>query len=489
MSEDLAMVTGSSKFFLIIGSRVAESIASKLSTRGTKYVQKSLSSGPDNWNKIADLMKSPDLVGVVVTIQGSAYKVIAAAADPAVEALLAQLGKVPHLALVYESVFSGITEDDDSSITSEELSAEQRVTKPFAEMTEKELDAQEAEYFRLQSTAFADEDEVDMRDYYPVFSPVSEGERVAANARLEAHNIGVTVYKRNVEASALAVAFIDDTQNNLIFRVYVPSGQLFEDESSQLATMFSEWLRTVKGKSVRQGGYQTAKGRVIEFFSDGVMAPEEWKADVTEFQSFLSIVDNPDEAEGVLVGLGVDVTKAAELVSRYATRTRRLQLDIKQERERKTLAIHQELESEVSDHALAVSPETISAVINRLVPAMASITGGLQFSREAIPAGASVQINQQFINQAEGVIAQHISGNIVHGAEPEQILALIREFAGAQAADLSTALHEVTDATAPDAVRLSARQRLKTFLFQVGGHAEIAGLALLQKWVEHRIGL
>ena len=55
-------------YFLIVGSRVSESVSSKLTATGIKYVQKSMDSGEKNWGEIRDLAGSARAAGVIVTL-------------------------------------------------------------------------------------------------------------------------------------------------------------------------------------------------------------------------------------------------------------------------------------------------------------------------------------------------------------------------------------------------------------------------------------
>jgi len=478
------MTAPSAQYFLVIGNRRLESVAEKLSTEGKQYRQKSLNSGFPNWDSITELMSSPDLAGVVVTFNADAYRVIATSDDPAVERLLAKLGQVPHIALAYETVFSGLTIDGEvPNEVIDDVVRLGRMTRPFRDIAAEEVDRMVAVEI-AQSELEAWELGFDAMK----FSEVSESERTRANARFNKHGIALTSYKKNVEAAALSVAFIDDIQNHLVFRVYVPAGRLFENESSQLADMFHDWLKSAKGKNVRQSGYKTARGRVIEFFSDGAIADAEWHADVDQFKEFMALVERPVEAESLLESIGVTTSDASDIVSRYGIKLGRLRSDANHERRTRISQIQHEIESELIEQSLGIPFSAIETLVEHLVPGSAPLDGQIHMGagRSAAP---SFTINQQIFGRVEGIVAQSISGDIVQGAYPEQILDLIKAFAGDQSLQLTTALGELADPTAPTGVRANASRRLKTFLLKVGSGVEKAGLTAMQKWIEQQIGL
>lgn len=87
------------------------------------------------------------------------------------------------------------------------------------------------------------------------------------------------------------------------------------------------------------------------------------------------------------------------------------------------------------------------------------------------------------------VVAQEIDGNI-HLTELDQtLLQLIREHGGDSESELSSAVHELADESAPKSERLLAKQRLKAFLFQIGPKVIEIGTGLLQSYLEKRFGL
>lgn len=59
---------------------------------------------------------------------------------------------------------------------------------------------------------------------------------------------------------------------------------------------------------------------------------------------------------------------------------------------------------------------------------------------------------------------------------------------GRDAVALESAVHELEDEDSRGPDRLAAKQRLKTFLFKVGGKVEESALNTLQAYIEGKLG-
>jgi hypothetical protein len=148
----------------------------------------------------------------------------------------------------------------------------------------------------------------------------------------------------------MSVQFLEDALQNLLFRVYVPSGRLWANEVDRLLTLFREYLLSTGRTGVRLDQSKTDYGVSYEFHAteDGTSVSLE-----VEFREFSRVLDlslsNPSAAETVLRNKSVDAKEVEDIVTRYAKEARRLHVDIKHDRERKILAIRQRLESELSE--------------------------------------------------------------------------------------------------------------------------------------------
>jgi hypothetical protein len=453
-------MTSNEEFVLAIGSVLSETSTSKLQNLETRYVVKSLTSKPENWQVISHHISDPKLLGVVVKLTGNDYERMVRPnyADVTAE-ILQKIKDVPNLILVHEAVaglrtFLPLAVDPDDY---DDGSWNDRVAKEF-------------------------------------FGEIPVATRAEVHALFDGFGITPTTYRRNSEVSALTASFIEDLQSNLLFRIYVPAGRMYEDELAKLLDMFLEWLGAVKSQPARQSGYRTPNGRVIEFHSESSKQSGSWQADLAEFSNFLGLVDDPAAATAILLGLGVQQRRAEELVSRYGRDARRVLLDSKHQKERLILAVQQQLEAELTDEGLLISATELEVVVRSLIP-NSPFAASPTF--EAITAGSrndqstpSVVINQQFINRVEGVVAQNVSGGMTVGTPMTDLIRLIQELGADHSEELEVAVHELEDPEAPVSLRRGALQKLQAFLIRNGERLESAAFAtawklLEQKWLGH----
>lgn len=445
------------RIYLAIGSVLSESVTTKISTAGAEYVAKVLFSSPVNWWRIVALLKRADLAGAIVKLTRKDFERISKDQYAEVaNALFEELAKKPYLLLVHEAVMS----------------------PPDLELTVGEAVSDD-----WDDGSWNDQ----VANHY--FGTLSSEIRTHVQELLTKHGLTVSTYKRNTEASILAASFVEDAQSNLLFRIYVPSGRLYEDELARLLDLFHDWLGAVKGQTVRQGGYKTPSGRVIEFYGESGTTPATVNIELNEFARFLSLLDDAKSAERMLQDLGLERRRAADLVAEYAKQARRVLLDTKHERVRRTLAIQQQLESELVDELPSVPAAEIAGWVEQLIPmspfASSSLTRSL--SSHATPA-PRVIVQQQIFHHVEGVVAQNVNGSVALGTPADQLIQLVRELGGESMNELEAATRELSDSGAPTSARISARQRLKDFLLRNGQRMEAAAFQTLWRWLEGQIG-
>lgn len=451
-------MTVTSGFYLTIGSLLTESVTTKITTAGNEYVSKRLSSSPENWWAIVSLLRRSDLLGAIVKLTASDFERIHKERYAAVSiALFEELARKPNVIVAHEAVVS----DADLELATSD-----------GEPNE------DWDGFTWNDQA--------AKDY---FGTLDSDTRDHVLALLTNSGLTISTYKRNAEASVLAASFVEDTQSNLLFRVYVPSGRLYEEELAKLLSMFHDWLGSVKHRTVRQGGYKTPSGRVIEFYGEQGMTTQSVGSELKEFALFLGLLDQPVAAEALLQGLGMERATAVDLVARYGKEARRVLLDTKHERDRRMLAINQQLESELVDDLDSLTSNDIASLVQRLVPtspfASSPLTLPLATGMGAYPL---VTIQQQIFQHVEGVVAQNVNGPVALGASAEQLIKLVREFGEETGASLENDARELSDPGAPSSARIGARQRLKAFLVRNGQRIESASFQMAWKWIESQIG-
>jgi hypothetical protein len=179
------------------------------------------------------------------------------------------------------------------------------------------------------------------------------------------------------------------------------------------------------------------------------------------------------------------------MVARYGKEARRLELDIRQEEESRLLLIRHSLEAELLDngsHTALPWPE-INQMLKSLVPQVGSLAPSrllaLPPTIPSIP--VNLTYNQQIIHAVHSTVVQNIQGTVNLGSSAQEIISLISQFGAAAAPELESAVYELEDPDARPADRLNARQKLKAFLFQLGGKVEGAALAALQSYLEAKM--
>ncbi|MEV6281959.1 hypothetical protein [Kribbella sp. NPDC051770] len=465
------------KFFLFLGSTTSESVTSKIKTEGARYEQKLLKSKPENWAKIIEFTKSPDLMGIIATFTSADYERILSPQYKGIsEELIGAIGNVPHIVFIHEAIYF-----DHGPATGVGESPDSETVDPDSDHW-----AYEWDLYITDPQRFGNEPP---RGYWGSVTPLV---RETVNGMLKAHDVNVMPYKTNAERSVLTAAFFGDQDRHLLFRIYVPSGRLYADEAATLLGLFQDWLTQTGRSAVRQDGYKTPAGQVYEFFSSEAQPAGDLTRQFQDFSEFLdACADEPEEAIAQLTGSGVAVANAERMVSRYGKLTRRLHLDLRHAREERLMMLRHELESELLDDGEANGPNLLT-LVEGLVPPIANVATAILspgIDAPVVSPALNVTINQQVIGQVTGHVMQSLQGTIHLGAEAKEILELIDRFAGSEKADLESAVHELEDSDARSSDRLVARQKLRRFLASLGSKAGGMALATLQKYLEHRLGL
>jgi hypothetical protein len=452
-------------FFLFIGSATSDAAVSTLATSRIPYRLKRLESGPKNWETILDLIQDSALKGVVAKLTARNFNAATSTkyADVAPR-LFAALGRVRHTVFIHESILSG-----------EEQPPPKRV-RPLSVDAFEILDDDDFEPFPYS-----------FDDY---FRPPTPEVRAEMLALLEANNINILAYRTNAELSVLSAAFIDENESNLLFRIYVPAGRIYAGEADRLLAMFRDWLMQVKKHRIRQDGYQTGSGRVYELYGEDEVASTDLALQFSDFSRFLdTCIEEPAEAHKNLTVMGVEPARATDIVRRYGKEGQRLSLDIRQERESKLLSIRHRLESELIDDVPASDPawQEIERLVKALTPGGSAILA--LNAPPTVGPSVNVTINQQIVDRVQGAVVQEVGGTQRLTDQAQLLLQLIERYAETGADGLRSDVYELEDSEARDKDRLGAKQRLKAFMFRLGGKVEETSLRILQAYVESKIGL
>lgn len=454
---------------LLLGSVSHEGITSSIRAGGEQYKQKLLASTVENWKSIVRIFRVFSVRAVVVKLNAWAYSKFADASYAVVrDELLVSISKVPHIFFAHEDILSGGTTEDSA------LSQEEFIRRRVGDVADEELESYRGFFgFKLPDESVLKE----------------------ASAAFQRFNIALMPYKANADVTVMSVQFLEDALQNLLFRVYVPSGRLWANEVDRLLTLFREYLLSTGRTGVRLDQSKTDYGVSYEFHAteDGTSVSLE-----VEFREFSRVLDlslsNPSAAETVLRNKSVDAKEVEDIVTRYAKEARRLHVDIKHDRERKILAIRQRLESELSEVLPVSAWDQIQLLIERAIPSASGLPSVLAIDSAPLPQAPhyeslTVNLNPQIIHDVSGIVAREIRGHINIGPSGEELLALIEKYAPERSVELASAVHEISDPSVPRAERLTAANKVKAFLYKLAPDAGKVALNVLQAYIERKLGL
>jgi hypothetical protein len=195
------------------------------------------------------------------------------------------------------------------------------------------------------------------------------------------------------------------------------------------------------------------------------------------------------QAELILHDREIAQAEVIQILTRYAKESRRLQIDMRQEREQKVLSIRHRLESELIDVLPSTCTiESLGLLVDAAVPAilgprMPLLISGSPTANQTM----TVNINPQFVNTVNGIVAQEISGDVSLTESDRELFRLFAKYAKDQQAELVSALRELNDESAPKPGRLTAKQKIGKFLLAVGSKTTDVAVGILQSYIEKKM--
>lgn len=432
---------------LLLGKVGKEGILSKLQTSNRQYKVKILELLPQNWEYIIDYFANFEISAVIAMISPKTISMISRINyKECREKLFALIGNHPNIVFIYDGILKGETND------STEHYVYNMPTKPAIKLI---------------------------------------------TLLTEKYNINLVPYKRNSEVTTMAEAFLSDTENHLIFRLYIPSGRIWSSESDKFFQLFRDYLSKIVNIKTRLDQYRTENGTIFEIHSEELNAGTQIESKLIEFADFMDLcVSDIGGAEQLLRKKGIESQEASKLLAKYAKEAKRLMVDLKHEREQKVLMLRQRLESELLDSEEgSLGVDEIAVLVNLAVPQV-HVQETILLNNDKLQnivtkneCGLQINIRPQIINTVNGIVAQEIHGNQNFGFEARQLLEMIEKFGGKKSAELSSDLHEVEDESAPLPGRVVAKARLKKFLFHLIPAGEKVATALLQRYLETKLGM
>jgi hypothetical protein len=473
LSEDFEGLERSKPLVLLLGHIDHEGITSSLKASGEQYKKKVLDSSIENWYSILKYFDRFKIRALVVKLTPYTYQLIS---NPEYQQIAAELfkqtAKVRHIVFVFEDL---LREGESGSPADKP----QPASVPGAEPGPFSI-----EY----NDAYAGD--------YPFHRPTKQMLH-EVNALLREHDLNLVPYTRNAEVTVLATQFLKDALEHLLFRIYVPAGRLWAREVDRLLQLFREYLETTGRKGVRLEQIRTDRGIAYEFHGDEFAEPSSLSV---EFQDFSRLLDfclsDPQQAAAMLQAKSVDADQIAEILTRYSKEARRLQTDLRHDRERKLLSIRQRLESELAEALPShVSWEMIGKIVESALPEASNMSVAYSVDQKAarligegIKGQTIINVSQQFIETVSGIVAQEIHGDAELNKDDEHLFSLIKKYADKQSVELASSVHTLSDQDVAKASRLASAQKLKAFLFGISSHIGQAAVTVLERYIEKKLG-
>jgi hypothetical protein len=432
---------------LLLGGIAHEGILSMLKASDRQYKQKLLNSTPENWHSIIEYFETFEISSVLIKIDPHVISLMASEDYQEVSRLLFQrIARKPNMVFIYEDLLTGEINNDE--------------WKPFHE------------------------------------EPLKEDLNKVLKA-IEGLELEIMPYKRNAQVTVLAESFLQGTEANLLFRLYVPSGQMWAKETDRLLQLFRDYLSNIGHISIRLDQQRTNKGVIYEFYGEESKGEHGLSVEFTEFTQFLDLcIRDQSAAETILTSKAVNTKRISEILARYSKEARRLHVDLKHEREKKLLGIKQCLESELIDEIpVDFDWNTVNKLIELTVPSISGASAPLMIGNSSrsfnshSKTNVTININPQIIETVNGIIAKEINGNQNLGVQGKELLEFVQKFGEAKVNELSTAVYEVEDESVPMPDRLKAGQKLKKFLIEVARKSGDVATSILQKYIENQLGL
>ncbi|WP_041397675.1 hypothetical protein [Rubinisphaera brasiliensis] len=387
---------GEKPLILLIGNVDREGVLSTISQSGRWYKRKVLHSQPSNWQSIIDTLTLPNVSAALVLLTPLTYRYINNYEYTEVrELVFKHVAEVPHAVFIHDNLYHG-TRDGELA------------------------------------------DEFDYPD---------EGVRKRIEELLAKYNVNVVTYQKSSEVTLLAVDFLGHVETGLMLRLYVPNNQLWANETDRLLQLFRDYLTRIANIDVRLDETRTKAGVIYELRgapNGNVELSDEFK----EFSKFMTLcTTDPAKAELILLGKDVSQANIIQILTRYSKEARRLQVDMRQDREQKILRIRHRLESELID--VMPSDADLSAIgmlVEQTIPSIAGPHSLLQLtspSKSITANNLTLNLNPQFVETVNGIVAQEISGDIGLNENDRKLLDLFAEFGERQHADLVSALREL----------------------------------------------
>ena len=299
----------------------------------------------------------------------------------------------------------------------------------------------------------------------------------------------VVPYRTLLDIELTGQNFIESHGQGLLFRIYVPINKLWSNEIDKILSLFREYTSNVIGKEINLTQNRTDKGTTFSLYSANKnIDSAELRPLFDDFTSFLDICSkDPSQAYNLLYQSNLPKERVNAVLSKYVKESKRMLLDLNQERELKLLGIKHRLESELTDLNLQ---NDINHFLSDLIPEPKPSSILYEGDRGLFTKGDTIiNIKPQYINNVKGIVASEINGEMDYTPEDTQLMNIMEKYASdkAELTRLKSSLNELKDKALPKNARTTAWQHLQSFLSKTGNIIGDVGVHLLKKYLEQQM--
>lgn len=450
-------------------------ILTSLQTGGYSNQLKILKSKVDNWKSICNILEDDDKDEIVVLAKFTEYVLFLFCLPQYQEVsfrLMALIKKKKHVIFIYHNNFVGEFSCNKNHPWHEEV-----------------LDIDDDDDFIAKFRGVSTLDDW-LRSARIKENPNSYEGKVRKFVKdINQAGFNVVPYRKLVDIEVAGQKFIENVDQGLIFRVYVPNDRLWAKELDRFVILFRDYASSTVKSDIKVVQNRTGKGVTFSLYSnDGTIDQKNIGKLFDDFSSFLDICSNDmEQATKLLENHQVPKGEIGKIISRYTKEARRLMIDLKHDRENKVLCIRQRFESEIFE---AEINSEIEQYIESSVPSATTPSGALLGSNQQVNASV-VNITNNYIDQMEGIVANEVSGSINSTPEDEQLRLLIESYikSTSEKIELTSAIDELKDESLTSNERTVSWQKLQGFLGKVSDKVGDVGVQLLKKYLEQQIQL
>ena len=440
----------------LLGSLTHGAVSTALSSNGYKLKTKILNSSVQNWEKTVKLIESTNNKDDIILMKATEYILFLLCLDEYKEVankLLKAIKSRTHTIFVYEdNLFGQFT--SQSEVTTRSLYDHKMSFSEFCASKE-EVSVFKGWCYRYELQDKPEQVQQRIIDFL---------------SSLTTSGFNVIPYKRLLDIEQFTTSFVESTVQGLLLRLYVPGSRLYSREIGRLLELFREYTSISMNEDINLSQKTSQNGITYTLSCKCNSLNKDSLPDIyRDFHSFVGLCNNdPESALEFLKSQNIPSEKASEIFARYAKETRRLLLDIKHQRETRLLTLQHRFEAECSD--LSCESE-----LKQLLPSLVLEPSNPcdVFAPSHVPLDQKDNVTPSnpitYIENFNGVLISELNGNLQYNEFDRAILELIAKHSKdeSQNASLSSDLCEIKDPSTSPTDKLTASQRIKSFLSEI----------------------